>query len=53
MLSLEQCCGWHHYDADSDPGQIFDVDDLDWHQKDAVPHADPTQVSHKLENLNF
>jgi hypothetical protein len=45
--------GWHHFDADSDPDPIFDVDDLEWHQKDAVPHADPIQVSHMLENLNI
>ncbi len=42
-----------HLDADSDPDPNFDVDDLDWNQKDAVPHAYPTQVSHMLENLNF
>jgi hypothetical protein len=48
----------HHFDADPDPNFHVDADpdpdsDPDWHQHDAELHANPTLVSHMLENRNF
>jgi hypothetical protein len=39
---------------DTDPNFSFNVGpDQDWHQNDADPRADPTQVLNLLENQNL
>ncbi len=40
---------WYCVDSDPDPNLYVDADpdpDPDWHQNNADPHADPSQVSH-------
>jgi hypothetical protein len=47
----------HRFDADQDPNFHFDADpnpDLDRHQNDADPHADPIpRYEHVVENQIF
>ncbi len=46
----------HQFDANPDPNfhVIADPDpDPNWHQNDADSRADPSQVSHMLENIIF
>jgi hypothetical protein len=46
----------HRIDADPDPNFYVDADpdpDLDWHQNDGGPRADPTPGLLMLENQNI